>query len=139
MTFPVILTVNYLGDPDGGKIFSGYLGSLLVGSASIALTCLVSAFTRSQVICLVVSVVLCFFLVLIGSPQLLEFLRNIPATGLLETLRLAALEIADGFSLMSHGGRLFGGVLRLDTAVFFAAFISFCLYATSVVIRSKRA
>ena len=139
MTFPVVLTVNYLGDPDTGKIVSGYLGSFLVGCATIALTCLVSAFTRSQVICLIVSVVLCFFLVLIGSPQLLEFLRNIPTTGFLDTLRLAALEIADGFSLMAHGGRLFGGVLRLDTAVFFAAFISFCLYATSVVIRSKRA
>jgi len=139
MTFPVVLTVNYLGEPDTGKIISGYIGSFLVGCATIAVTCLVSAFTRSQVICLIVSVVFCFFLVLLGAPQLLEFLRNIPASGFLDTLRLAALEIADGFSLMSHGNRLFGGVLRLDTAVFFAAFIAFCLYATSAVIRSKRA
>lgn len=139
MTFPVVWTVYSLGEPDGGKIFSGYLGSFLIGAASIAVTTLVSAFTRSQVICLVVSVVINFLLVLIGSPQLLEFLRNIPATGALEPLRLGALEIADGFSFMGHAQRLFSGVFRFDSFVFFAAFIFFCLFATSAVIRAKRA
>lgn len=139
MTFPVIITLNILGDPDMGKIWSGYLGSFLIGAASVAITTLVSAFTRSQVICLVVSVVINFILVIIGFGPVLEFLRNIPAGGFLEGLRLLALQIADGFSYLTHGMRIFGGLLRLDSIVFFLSVIGFCLYATSVVIRSKRA
>src|SRR5436309_12819770 len=33
LTFPFALTVNYLGHPDNGVIFAGYLGSLLMAGA----------------------------------------------------------------------------------------------------------
>ena len=139
MTFPIVITVNLLGEPDMGKIFSGYLGSFLIGCATIAITCCVSAFTRNQVACLVISVSICFVLTVIGSPQVLEFLRNLSTSGFLDSARSLALEIADGFSLMSHGMRLFGGVFRFDSFIYFLSIIAFSLFATSVVIRSKRA
>jgi len=139
MTFPIVITVNTLGDPDTGKIWSGYLGSFFVGCSTIAITCCVSAFTRSQVTCLVVSVAICFFLTLLGSPQLLEFLRNVSTAGFLDTLRQSAVEVADGLSLMSHANKLFSGVFRFDAFVYFLSIILFSLFATSVVIRAKRA
>ncbi len=130
LSFPVVWTVNYLGDPDMGKIVSGYIGSFLVGSATIAITCVISAFTRSQVTCLVVSVATCFFLVLLGFPVVLEFAKvKMPW----------AVDFMDAFSLTSHSMRMSNGLLRLDTVMYFLGLIAFCLYATSVVIRSKRA
>lgn len=137
LTFPIIITVNYLGDPDAGKIFSGYLGSFLTGCATIAITCCVSAFTRSQVTCLVVSVTVCFFLTLLGSPPVLEFIRNLD-TGV-EAGKTALVEVFSSVSLLTHSIDLASGVLRFQTLVYFLTLIGFALFATSVVIHAKRA
>src|SRR5262245_56520650 len=66
LTFPVVCTVSYLGDADGGAIFAGYVGSALIAGGYLAVTCLTSAMTRSQVISFILSVVICFFLILAG-------------------------------------------------------------------------
>jgi len=52
---PVILTVNYLGHPDNGIIFCGYIGSFLLAGAYLAISCLTSAMTRNQVISFIIS------------------------------------------------------------------------------------
>ncbi len=137
-TCPIVITVKMLGEPDLVKIFSGYLGSFLIGISTIAITCCVSAFTRSQVACLIVSVVICFFLTLLGTPPLMEFFRNLTTSGWLESARQVMLVVTDSFSLMSHSMRLSSGVLRFDSIVYFATLIGFCLFTTSVVIRAKR-
>src|SRR5688500_4031764 len=49
-TFPVVITVNYLGNPDNGVIFGQYMGSLLMAGAYLAISCMTSALTRNQVI-----------------------------------------------------------------------------------------
>src|ERR1019366_9564362 len=49
LTFPVVLTVNYLGHPDNGVIFCAYVGSLLLAGAYLAISCITSAMTRNQV------------------------------------------------------------------------------------------
>jgi gliding motility-associated transport system permease protein len=139
LTFPIVITVMRLGEPDMGKVFSGYLGSFLTGCATIAITCCVSAFTRNQVTCLVVSVAVCFFLTLLGSPPLLEFLRNVTMPPGVEGLRQWGIDLADGVSLLTHSSRLSDGVLRFDTLVYFLSLMAFSLFATSVVIRAKRA
>jgi len=66
LTFPIVITVNYLGNPDNGAIISGYLGSFLVCCTFLAITMLVSACTRDQVVCLIVSVLICVTMVLCG-------------------------------------------------------------------------
>src|SRR5258706_13394195 len=43
LTFPVVVTANVLGNPDNGMIFAGYLGSLLLAGAYLAVTCMTSA------------------------------------------------------------------------------------------------
>ena len=66
LTFPVVLTVNWLGDPDNGVIFAGYVGSLLLAGTYLAVSCMTSAMTRNQVISFILSVVICLFLILAG-------------------------------------------------------------------------
>src|SRR5262249_19729197 len=66
LTFPVVCTVSYLGNADLGVIFAGYVGSALLAGAYLAVACLTSAMTRNQVISFILSVVLCFLLIMAG-------------------------------------------------------------------------
>ena len=66
LTFPVVITVNYLGHPDNGVIVAGYVGSLLLAGAYLAISCMTSAMTRNQVISFILSVMICLFLILAG-------------------------------------------------------------------------
>src|SRR6266850_2085776 len=63
LTFPVVITVNYLGTPDNGVIFCGYIGSWLMAATYLAIASMTSAMTRNQVISFIVSVVVCLFLI----------------------------------------------------------------------------
>ena len=129
-TFPIVLTVERLGDPDWGPIWTGYLGSFLVASAGVAITCAVSAFTRSLVTCLVVSVVLCFALTLIGFSRTTDVLSD--------HIGGTMAGFFAGFSVMKHHTEMLRGVVTLQNMVFFASMIGFCLFVTSIVIRSRR-
>ena len=131
LTFPVVITVNYLGNPDNGVIFAGYVGSLLLAGSYLAITCMTSAMTRNQVISFIVAVLICLFLILAGYE---------PVTGLLS--RFASARVVDlvaAFSVMTHFDGFQRGVIDLRDAVFFASLIGFALFTTGVIIRSHRA
>ncbi len=129
-TFSLIFTVNHLGDPDGGVIFSGYLGSFLVGATTIAITCAISAFTRDQVACLLISVVVIFFLVLGGFPPFQDFVGRLGMDGIAKAMANS--------SLMHHSGLASQGRIPLFSFIYFSSLIGFSLFLTSVIIRAKR-
>ncbi len=131
LTFPVVITVNYLGNPDNGVIFTGYVGSLLLAGAYLAITSMTSAMTRNQVISFIVAVLICLFLILAGYE---------PVTGLLS--RFASARVVDlvaAFSVMTHFEGFQRGVVDLRDIVFFASLMGFALFTTGVIIRSHRA
>ena len=131
LTFPVVVTVNWLGSPDNGVIFAGYLGSLFLAGSYLAVSCMTSAMTRNQVISFIVSVLICLFLILAGYE---------PVTGLLT--RVASpqvVEVIAAFSVMTHFEGFQRGVLDTRDVVFFASAIGFALFATGVIIRNHRA
>ncbi|MEL7029871.1 MAG: ABC transporter permease, partial [Pseudomonadota bacterium] len=68
LTFPIWLTANYLGAPDNGAIFAGYVGSFLMAGAYLAIGACISAATGGQVVAFVVSVVVCFLFTVAGLP-----------------------------------------------------------------------
>jgi len=68
LTFPLWLTVNYLGEPDNGAIAAGYLGSWLMAGGFLALSGVVSALTKNQVIAFVGATALCFLFMVSGLP-----------------------------------------------------------------------
>ena len=72
LTFPIWITVNYLGDPDNGVILAGYLGSWLMAGGFLAIGSCMSAVTRNQVIAFILTVVVCFVFLLSGLPMVLE-------------------------------------------------------------------
>ncbi len=131
LTFPVVVTVNYLGSPDNGIILAGYIGSLLLAGAYLAISAMTSAITRNQVVSFIIAVVISLFLILAGWP---------PVTNLL--VQWARPWLVDGvaaFSVMTHFESIQKGVIDSRDVLFFLSVIAFSLFTTSVIIRAHRA
>lgn len=127
LTFPLWLTVNYLGSPDNGVIFAGYLGSWLMAGSFVAIGACLSALTRSQVVAFVLTATVCVLLILAGQPQVLDFFsgalprRLINALAYLSMLRhfeaiaRGVLDLRDlAYFVLSTVGWLVAGVLLLE-------------------------
>jgi ABC-2 type transport system permease protein len=132
LTFPVIMTVNYLGDADNGVIVAGYIGSWLLAGGYLAISCMTSAITRNQVVSFILSVVICLFLILAGWQPVTRMLEIVS-----DSSRL--VDIVSAFSVMTHFDGLQRGVLDTKDLVFFLSLIGFSLFTTGVIIRSHRA
>ncbi|MEM6916707.1 MAG: ABC transporter permease, partial [Verrucomicrobiota bacterium] len=76
LSFPIVWTINYLGDPDNGVIMAGFVATFFVALCFLAITSVVSALTRSQLVALLVSVTACLVLWLGGLPNVSELLMN---------------------------------------------------------------
>jgi ABC-2 type transport system permease protein len=131
LTFPVVLTVNVLGSPDNGMIFAGYLGSLFLAGAYLAISCMTSAMTRNQVIAFILSVVICLFFILAGFNPVTDLLTRWANPAVVETVA--------AFSVITHYDGFQKGVIDLKDLAFFLSVIGFALFATSVIIRGHRA
>ena len=131
-TFPVVITVNYLGNPDNGVIFGQYMGSFLMAGGYLAISCMTSALTRNQVVSFILSVVICLFLILAGWP---------PVTGMISQLTESSLvlESVAALSVMTHFESFRRGVIDTRDLVFYLSLIVFCLFTTAVIIRNHRA
>jgi len=130
LTFPAVLTVNVLGDPDNGMITAGYLGSFLLAGAYLAITSMTSAMTRNQVVAFILSVVLCLFLILAGFNPVTDLLVRWASPAVVDTVA--------AFSVVTHFDGFQRGVVDLRNLVFFVSVIGFALFATGVIIRGHR-
>lgn len=131
LTFPIWITVNYLGDPDNGVIVASYIGSLLMAGGFLAIGSAVSASTRSQVIAFIVTVVICFGLLLAGHPLVLDATRLLLPQWMVDGVA--------SLSFITHFTSISKGVIDLRDILFFGLLIAFFLYATTIVIDLKKA
>jgi ABC-2 type transport system permease protein len=131
LTFPMWITVNYLGEPDNGVIVAGYIGSLLMAGAFLAIGACLSAATRNQVVAFILTVATCFVLLLAGYPLVMDAVRAVAGEGVAQAI--AQLSFLTHFSAISRG------VLDLRDLLFFVLTIGFWLYACAVVIDLKKA
>jgi ABC-2 type transport system permease protein len=131
MTFPIWITVAYLGDPDNGAIVAAYVGSFLMAGGYLAVGACISATTKNQVIAFIVSVVVCF-------------LFMVPGMGLVQNLLTGVLPqwLVDGLASLSfqaHFDSIMKGVIDLRDLVYFALLIGVCLFANTIVLELKKA
>ncbi|MCP5459554.1 MAG: ABC transporter permease subunit, partial [Gammaproteobacteria bacterium] len=131
LTFPMWLTVNYLGSPDNGIILAAYLGSLLMAGGYLAIGVCVSAFTKSQVIAFIIGLTLCFLFTMSGFPLVLDFFRGWLPGGVVDAVA--------SLSVLSHFQAISRGVLNLRDVAYFLAMIVAWLYACAIVIDMKKA
>lgn len=130
LTFPLVITVNYLGNPDNGVILTGYLGCLMVAGAYLAVGAAISAMTRNQVIAFVLAVAGCFLFAAAGSTIVTEFLStNLPWLA----------EVARGLSVAERFAGFARGVIAARDVVFFASFIAVWLLLNAAILEHRKA
>jgi ABC-2 type transport system permease protein len=138
LTFPIALTVNYLGSPDNGVILTSYCGSFLLAGSYLAVTSMTSAMTRNQVVSFIISVVICFLLILAGFPPVTSFLNNVLGLGQ-SAFGHHLVAMITSFSVMTHFEGFQKGVLDSRDFLFFLSVMVFSLFTTGVIIRGHRA
>lgn len=133
LTFPLVLTVNYLGRADNGVIICSYLGSLLMAGAYLAIASATSASTRNQVVSFIIAVVICLVLALIGIEPAIQVY-----TGWFPTNQALVSAIAS-LSMVTHFQNFQRGVIDSRDIIYFVSLIGFSLFLTGVIIRHHRA
>jgi ABC-2 type transport system permease protein len=131
LTFPIWITVNYLGDPDNGAILAGYVGSFLMAGGFLAIGSCLSATTSNQVIAFVVTVVVSFGFLLSGFPLVLDLFSG-----------WAPQTIVDGvasLSFLTHFANISKGVIEVRDLVYFGLVIGTFLFANTIVLQWKQA
>jgi ABC-2 type transport system permease protein len=131
LTFPLWITVNYLGEPDNGVILAAYIGSFLMAGGFLAVGSCISATTKNQVIAFILSVVACFLLLLAGFELVLNFFSGWTPQAVLDAIA--------SLSFLTHFTNISKGVIDVRDLVYFALLIGVCLYANTVVLHLKKA
>ncbi len=128
LSFPMPLTLAYLGDPDWGVIVSGYFGSILMAGGYLGVCSLMSSLTKNQVISFVLSVSVCFVLVLLGTSMFTGFLTG--AIG----LPVSLADIISNFSFYTHFDAFTKGIVDPKDLVFFLSLMGFTLFLNVVAL-----
>lgn len=131
LTFPIWITVNYLGQPDNAVIFAGYLGSLLMAGTFLAVGACISALTRNQVIAFIIAVVICFGFILSGFPIVLDFFSA--------WLPHAVVSVVSYLSFLTHFEAISKGVIDVRDVIYFVSFIACWLTANVILVEMKKA
>lgn len=129
LTFPIVWTALYLGSPDLGVIFAGYIGSALLAGAYLSVGMFTSALTRNQVISFILAVVLGLFLILAGFPPVTDLLARWTPTWLVDGIA--------SFSFMTHFDIMQRGLIDVRQFVYFLSVIAFMNFATWVTLKNK--
>jgi ABC-2 type transport system permease protein len=130
LTFPFVVTVNLLGQPDNGVIAAGYVGALLVAGAFLAVGAVLSAATKNQVIAFVLAVAVCFIFAVASNSVVIDFLgRHAPALA----------DIARRISVTERFQDFSRGIVSLRDLIFFASFIGFWLFVNTRLVDARRA
>lgn len=130
LTFPIWITVNYLGDPDNGVIVASYIGSLLMAGAYLAIGAAISAMTNNQVIAFVISVLVCFLFTVSGLPLVLGWFTGWAPQVLVNTVA--------SFSFLTHFEDIAKGVIHIRDLVFFLSLIALWLTINALVVSLRR-
>jgi len=131
LTFPIWLTVNYLGDPDNGAILAAYVGSILMAGGFLAVGSCISATTKNQVIAFILSVVACFLLLLAGFPLVLDAFSSWAPQAIVDAIA--------SLSFLTHFESISRGVIDVRDLVYFILLIGCCLYANTIVLELTKA
>ena len=131
LTFPMWITVNVLGEPDNGVIAAGYVGSLLMAGAYLAIGSCLSAVTKNQVIAFVVTITVCFLFTAGGSTAVVGLVQGWAPD--------AVVNAVQSLSFLNHFQNIAKGVIDLRDAIYFVALIAAWLAANVLVVDLKKA
>tara|TARA_B000000460_G_scaffold230437_1_gene187982 strand:+ start:1465 stop:2199 length:735 start_codon:yes stop_codon:yes gene_type:complete len=130
LTFPIWITVNYLGQPDNGVILAGYVGSLFMSGAYLSIGSCISAITKNQVIAFVIAATVCFIFTMSGVDIVLNFFKVWAPEFL--------VNIISSMSFLVHFESITKGVIEIRDFLFYLSVIVFWLFLNVVVVEFKK-
>ena len=130
LTFPLWITVNYLGNPDNGVITASYIGSLLMAGGYLSIGIFISSLTKNQVIAFIVSVTVCFLFTVSGLPIVLDFFSNWAGE--------AITDVIASFSFLANYSDISRGIIDFRTLVYFLSLIFLFLYLNVITLDNSR-
>jgi ABC-2 type transport system permease protein len=131
LTFPIWITVNYLGDPDNGVVAASYIGSLVMAGSYLAIGSCISALTKNQVIAFIVAALVCFLFLTAGLDIVQSFFQGWAPQVLVDGI--------SGLSFLTHIEAIRTGVIDLRDVVFFVSTIAVSLFINVAIIDLKKA
>lgn len=126
LSFPMALTVAYLGDPDWGVLFTTYLGAIFMAGGYVGVCALTSALTKNQVVSFVVSVGVCAVLVFLGYSGFTDTLEKWFPVGVADALA--------NFSFITHFDAFTKGIIDPKDVIFFLSLMGFTLFLNVVAL-----
>ncbi len=130
LTFPMWITVNYLGNPDNGVIMASYIGSLLMSGGYLSIGIFISSLTKNQVIAFIVSVTVCFLFTVSGLPIVLDFFTNWAGESITDVIA--------SFSFLANYSDISRGIIDIRTLVYFLSLIILFLYLNVITLDNSR-
>ena len=126
LSFPMAITIGYLGSPDWGVVASTYLGAILMAGGYLGVCSLTSALTKNQVVSFVLSLCACALLVFLGYSGFTSSLESV--------LPIGAAEAVSNFSFITHFSPFAKGIIDPKDIVFFLSLIGFTLFLNVVAL-----
>jgi len=126
LTFPLALTIYFLGKPDNGTIVGGYLGACLMGGAYLAIGLFISSLTQNQIVAFIVSIVVCFAFLIIGEDIVL---MSAPAF---------LSPVFTYLGLGAHFESISRGVIDSRDLLYYSSIIGFFLFLNTLAIESRK-
>ncbi len=130
LTFPIWITVNYLGEPDNGVILVSYLASFTMAGAYLAIGACISALTKNQVVAFILAALVAFLFLTSGLEIVLAFFRSWAPD--------AMVDIIAGMSFLTHFQSITTGVVDLRDVIFFGSLIPLCLFINKVLVDTRK-
>jgi len=130
LTFPIWISVNYLGNPDNGVIVASYIGSFLLAGSYLAVSSCMSALTQNQVVAFVLAVAVNLLLTL-GS-------ASGASTMLSPWLPSVIVETILSFGYLSRFESIIKGVISVPDIVYLVSLPALFVYLSVVAVDYKK-
>jgi len=130
LTFPIWITVNYLGNPDNGVIMASYIGSFLMSGGYLSIGIFISSLTKNQVIAFIVSITICFLFTVSGLPIVLDFFSSWAGESITDVIA--------SFSFLANYSDIAKGIIDFRTLIYFLSLIFLFLYLNVITLDNSR-
>jgi len=126
LTFPMAITVGYLGNPDWGVIAASYTGSILMAGSYLGVCSLTSALTKNQVVSFIISVLVLAIILFLGFSVFTDFLNA--------WLPVWLADAITNFSFYTHYDSMLRGLVHVQDLLFFISVMVSTVWMNIVVL-----
>lgn len=123
-TWAYVLTVSILGNPDGGPLWGGYIGLLLMGSAYMAIGIYASSITENQIISFIVAFLIIFIFFMLDK--------------VLVFVPVALVPILEYLSINFHFNNIARGVIDSRDVIYYLSVTIFALTLASQTLSGRK-